>query len=41
MDLRQVEYVVGVVEHGTFTAAAARIHVSPPALSQGIGRLAA
>jgi DNA-binding transcriptional LysR family regulator len=41
MDLRQVEYVVGVVDHGTFTAAAARLHVSQPSLSQGIGRLEA
>ena len=41
MDLRQVEYVVGVVDAGTFTAAAARLHVSQPSLSQGIARLEA
>src|SRR5262245_50840995 len=41
MDLRQVEYVVGVVDAGTFTAAAAALHVSQPSLSQGIARLEA
>jgi LysR family transcriptional regulator, carnitine catabolism transcriptional activator len=39
MDLRQIEYVVGVIDHGTFTAAAAELHVSQPSLSQGIARL--
>jgi DNA-binding transcriptional LysR family regulator len=41
MELRQVEYVVGVADAGTFTAAAARLHVSQPSLSQGIARLEA
>ena len=41
MELRQVEYVVGVVDEGTFTAAAAALHVSQPSLSQGIARLEA
>jgi len=41
MELRQVEYVVGVVDAGTFTAAAAALHVSQPSLSQGIARLEA
>src|SRR6185436_14635054 len=41
MELRQVEYVVGVVDAGTFTAAAAVLHVSQPSLSQGIARLEA
>src|SRR5664279_5314190 len=41
MELRQVEYVVGVVEHGGFTRAAAALHVTQPALSEGIGRLEA
>ena len=41
MELRQVEYVVGVVDAGTFTAAAAELHVSQPSLSQGIARLEA
>lgn len=36
MDLRQVEYVLAVIDHGTFTAAAESIPVSQPALSQGI-----
>jgi len=41
MEMRQVEYVVGVVDAGTFTAAAGRLHVSQPSLSQGIARLEA
>ncbi len=39
MELRQVEYVVAVAEHGTFTQAAHSIPVSQPALSQGIQSL--
>src|SRR3954451_24893227 len=39
MELRQVEYVVGVVDHGTFTRAARALHVTQPALSEGIARL--
>lgn len=39
MDLRQAAYVVAVVEHRTFTAAAASIPVSQPALSQAIAAL--
>lgn len=39
MELRQVEYVVSVAEHGTFTQAAQSIPVSQPALSQGIQSL--
>ena len=39
MDLRQASYVVAVVDHGTFTAAAASIPVSQPALSQAISSL--
>lgn len=39
MELRQVEYVVGVVEHGGFTRAAAALHVTQPALSEGVARL--
>lgn len=39
MELRQVEYVLGVVEHGGFTRAAEALHVTQPALSQGIARL--
>jgi DNA-binding transcriptional LysR family regulator len=41
MELRQVEYVVGVVEHGGFTRAATALHVTQPALSEGIARLEA
>ncbi len=39
MELRQIEYVVGVVDHGTFTRAARALHVTQPALSEGIARL--
>jgi DNA-binding transcriptional LysR family regulator len=39
MDLRQTSYVVAVVDHGSFTAAAASIPVSQPALSQSIATL--
>lgn len=39
MDLRQAAYVVAVVDHGTFTAAAASIPVSQPALSQAVASL--
>jgi LysR family transcriptional regulator, carnitine catabolism transcriptional activator len=39
MDLRQLEYVVAVVEHGGFTRAAAALHVSQPSLSQGVQSL--
>ncbi len=36
MDLRQLEYVVAVAEHGGFTKAAAALHVAQPSLSQGV-----
>ena len=36
MDLRQLEYVVAVVDHGGFTKAAAALHVAQPSLSQGV-----
>lgn len=39
MDLRQVEYVLAVVERGSFTKAAASMHISQPSLSDGIRRL--
>ena len=39
MDLRQASYVLAVVDHGTFTAAAASVPVSQPALSQSIATL--
>jgi LysR family transcriptional regulator, carnitine catabolism transcriptional activator len=41
MDLRQVEYVLAVVERGSFTKAAASMQVSQPSLSDGIRRLEA
>ncbi|MEO6122680.1 MAG: LysR family transcriptional regulator [Ilumatobacteraceae bacterium] len=39
MDLRQLEYVVAVADHGGFTAAARRVHVAQPSLSQSIRSL--
>jgi DNA-binding transcriptional LysR family regulator len=39
MELRQVEYVLAVVDRGSFTKAAAATHVSQPSLSDGIRRL--
>lgn len=41
MEIRQIEYAVGVLEHGGFTRAAAALHVSQPALSEGVARLEA
>ena len=39
MDLRQVTYVLAVVDHGSFTRAAASVPISQPALSQSIRSL--
>ena len=39
MDLRQLEYVVAIVDHGGFTRAANALHVSQPSLSQGVRNL--
>src|ERR1700737_2135719 len=39
MELRQVEYAVGVVDWGSFTRAATALHVSQPSLSQGVSNL--
>ncbi|MGO9876259.1 MAG: LysR family transcriptional regulator [Acidimicrobiia bacterium] len=41
MDLRQVDYVLAVVDRGSFTKAAESMHVSQPSLSDGIRRLEA
>ena len=41
MELRQIEYVVGAIDHGGFTRAARALHVTQPALSEGIARLEA
>lgn len=37
--LRQLEYLVAIVDEGSFTRAAERLHVSQPALSHQIGAL--
>jgi DNA-binding transcriptional LysR family regulator len=39
MDLRQLAYVVAVVDHGGFTAAADELHVAQPSLSQSVRSL--
>jgi len=39
MDLRQIRYFVGVVQCGSFTAAAKKLHVAQPALSLQISKL--
>lgn len=39
MELRQLEYLVAVVEEGGFTRAARRVHVAQPAVSAAIARL--
>lgn len=39
MDTRQLTYFLGVVSHGGFGRAAARLHVSQPALSQAVAAL--
>src|SRR5450432_1514050 len=41
MELRQIEYVLAVVDEGSFTKAAASMLVSQPSLSDGIRRLEA
>ena len=37
--LRQIEYTLAIVKHGSVTAAAENLHVSQPALSNGISKL--
>ncbi len=39
VELRQLEYVVAVIDHGGFTRAAEAVHVAQPTLSQGIRTL--
>jgi len=41
MDLRQLSYVVAVVDHGGFTKAATVMHVAQPSLSQAVRSLEA
>lgn len=39
MDLRQLRYFIGILEHGSLTRAAEALHVAQPALSQNLKRL--
>jgi len=39
MELRHVEYVLAVIDHGSFTAGAAAVGVAQPSLSEGVRRL--
>jgi LysR family nitrogen assimilation transcriptional regulator len=39
MEFRQLEYFLAVARHGSFSAAAARIHVAQPALSAQVAKL--
>src|SRR3954469_24330838 len=39
MELRHVEYVLAVLDHGSFTAGAAAVGVAQPSLSEGVRRL--
>ncbi|MBV8960517.1 MAG: LysR family transcriptional regulator, partial [Actinobacteria bacterium] len=41
MDLRQLSYFLAVVDEGTFTAAASRVAVAQPSLSQAVRALEA
>ena len=41
MNLRRLEYLIAIAEEGSFRAAAERVHVSPPSLSQQIRLLEA
>ena len=41
MELRQIDYVLAVVDEGSFTKAAAAMEVSQPSLSDGVRRLEA
>src|SRR6478736_1856245 len=39
MELRQIDYVLAVIDHGSFTAGADSLDVAQPSLSEGLRRL--
>jgi DNA-binding transcriptional LysR family regulator len=39
MELRQLEYLIAVIDHGTFTRAAHRLHIAQSAVSHHVGAL--
>jgi LysR family transcriptional regulator, transcription activator of glutamate synthase operon len=39
MELRQLEYILAVIDHGTFTRAASRLHIAQSAVSHHVGAL--
>src|SRR5262247_665939 len=39
MELRPIEYVCAIADHGSFTRAAAALEIAQPSLSEGIHRL--
>lgn len=41
MELRTLRYLVAVIEHGSFSRAALKLHITQPALSRSVGKLEA
>ena len=39
MELRQLRYLIGIIDFGSFSKASAQLHVAQPALSQQIAHL--
>ena len=39
MRLEQLEYLAAVVQHGSLRRASEHLHISQPALSEGVGKL--
>jgi LysR family transcriptional regulator, nitrogen assimilation regulatory protein len=39
LELRQLRYLIGIIDYGSFSKASAQLHVAQPALSQQIAHL--